>query len=174
MTSRSPGRRRTTGRRGDCLRRFLTVVRAEMKPEDHEGREGSEGREERPRLTGELQRLTRTIVDAGLQVHRSLGPGLLETVYERCLTYELGLRKVNVQRQVALPVVYGALRLDAGYRLDILAEGQIIIEVKSVEALTRLHQAQLLTYLKLSGCKVGFLMNFNVVLFRDGVKRLLL
>ncbi len=145
-----------------------------MKQEGHEGREGREGRGEDAGLPLEVRSLTKTIVDAGLQVHRTLGPGLLETVYEQCLTYELKLRSIEVQRQVTLPVVYGGLRLDAGYRLDILAAGQVVIEVKSTEVLTRLHQAQLLTYLKLSGCQVGFLMNFNVVLFRDGLKRLLL
>ncbi len=116
--------------------------------------------------------MTGKIIDAGLRVHRVLEPGLLETVHEQCLAHELVQRGIVVQHQLALPVVYDGLHLEAGYRLDILVEGQVVIEVKSVEALTRVHHAQLLTHMKLSGCQVGLLMNFNVVLFRDGLKRL--
>jgi len=118
--------------------------------------------------------VARQVVDAGLKVHRALGPGLLESAYEHCLDHELGLRGLSVGRQVPLPISYEGLRLDAGYRLDIVVAGAIIVEVKAVEALSRLHEAQLLTYLKLSGLKVGFLMNFNVPLFKDGVRRLAL
>ena len=118
--------------------------------------------------------LTGVIVDAGLKVHRALGPGLLESVYEQCLAHELAGRGVAVQRQVTLPVMYDGLRIDAGYRLDMLVDGQVIVEVKSVETLSRLHHAQLLTYLKLSGCRTGLLMNFNTVLLKEGLKRLLL
>jgi GxxExxY protein len=97
----------------------------------------------------------------------------LESVYETCLTHELSLRGLDVSRQVPVGLEYEGLRLDAGYRLDLLVGGLVIVEVKAVEALSRLHEAQLITYLKLSGLRVGLLINFNVVLFKDGVRRLL-
>jgi len=118
--------------------------------------------------------VARQVVDAGLKVHRALGPGLLESAYEHCLGHELGLRGLSAARQVPLPISYEGLKLDVGYRLDLVVAGTIIVEVKAVESLSRLHEAQLLTYLKLSGLKVGFLMNFNVPLFKDGVRRLAL
>jgi GxxExxY protein len=113
-------------------------------------------------------------VDAGLKVHRALGPGLLESTYEHCLAYELHSRGLSLARQVALPIEYDGARLDAGYRLDMAVEDLIIIEIKAVDQLTRLHEAQILTYLKLSGRRLGFLMNFNVVLFKHGLKRIVL
>jgi len=119
----------------------------------------------------EIDAYARSIVDAGLAVHRALGPGLLESVYEHCLAYELQARGISCQRQVALPVSYRDTRLDVGYRLDLVVENAIVIEIKAVDTLTRLHEAQLLTYLKLSGRRLGFLLNFNVVLFRQGVRR---
>jgi len=136
-----------------------------MEHEGHEGREGHEGN-----LTL-LEDLSRVVVDAGLKVHRSLGPGLLESVYERCIAHELELRGLPVRRQVALPVTYEGMTLDAGYRLDLVIADAIILEIKAVEALTRLHDAQLLTYLRLSGLGMGFLMNLNVVLFKQGLRR---
>ena len=111
-------------------------------------------------------------VDAGLKVHRTLGPGLLESAYEHCLEYELAERGVPVARQVALPIVYGRLTLDASYRLDRVVDHVVIIEIKSVDMLAPIHQAQLLTYLKLSGLRLGLLMNFNVTLFKQGLKRI--
>jgi GxxExxY protein len=117
--------------------------------------------------------VARQVVDAGLKIHKALGPGLLESVYETCLTHELSLRGLDVSRQVPVGLEYEGLRLDAGYRLDLLVGGLVIVEVKAVEALSRLHEAQLITYLKLSGLRVGLLINFNVVLFKDGVRRLL-
>jgi GxxExxY protein len=114
------------------------------------------------------------VVDAGLKVHRALGPGLLESAYEHCLAHELTARGVPVRRQVALPIEYDGLRLDAGYRLDLIAAEEVVVEVKAVDALTPLHQAQLLTYLKLSGYKTGLLLNFNVVLFKDGLRRMVM
>jgi len=114
------------------------------------------------------------VVDSGLKVHKALGPGLLESAYEHCLTYELVARGVPLVRQVTLPIVYEATRLDAGYRLDLVVDDAVVIEIKAVEALTRLHEAQVLTCLKLSGHRVGFLMNFNVELFKKGLRRLLL
>lgn len=103
-----------------------------------------------------------------------LGPGLLESAYEHCLAHELHIRGLAVARQVSLPITYDGLKLDAGYRLDLVVEGSIIVEVKAVEALTRLHEAQVLTYLKLSAHRLGFLMNFNVPLFKQGLRRLVL
>jgi GxxExxY protein len=119
----------------------------------------------------EIEAVARTIVDAGFQVHRALGPGLLESAYEACLAFELQDRGLMVRRQVALPVNYRGLQLDAGYRLDLLIEERIIIEIKAIDALSRVHEAQILTYLKLSGHKLGFLMNFNVELFKNGLRR---
>ena len=116
----------------------------------------------------------RASVDAALQVHKALGPGLLESAYEHCLAFEIARRGLAVQRQLALPIVYEGERLDAGYRLDLVIEGTVIIEVKSVDALAPIHDAQVLTYLKLSGLRVGLLMNFNVALFRQGLKRFVL
>ncbi|WP_309606012.1 GxxExxY protein [Phenylobacterium sp.] len=112
------------------------------------------------------------VIDAGLKVHRALGPGLLESAYEVCLAHELSLRGVSVSRQVPLPLQYEGLRLEAGYRLDLVVADSVIVEVKAVESLSRLHEAQLITYLKLSGLRLGLLMNFNVALFKDGVRRL--
>jgi GxxExxY protein len=120
---------------------------------------------------GEADRIARTVVDAGFRVHQALGAGLLESAYEHCLAYELAARGLSLSRQVPLPIVYEGTKLDAGYRLDLLVENTVIVEVKSVEALTRLHGAQMLTYLKLSSLRLGLLMNFNVPMFKQGVKR---
>jgi GxxExxY protein len=128
-------------------------------------------RQARQEPSAEIDRLAGLVVDAGLKVHKALGPGLLESVYEHCLAHELHARGVSIARQVALPIVYDQVALDAGYRLDIVAADQIIIEIKAVEALTRLHEAQMLTYLRLSGLPLGFLMNFNVPMFKQGVRR---
>ena len=116
----------------------------------------------------------RQCIDSALQVHRALGPGLLESAYEHCLAHELALRGVQVQRQLGLPVVYEGERLDAGYRLDLVVDGSVIVEVKSLDALAPIHDAQVLTYLKLSGLRIGLLINFNVVLLKQGIKRLVL
>ncbi len=133
---------------------------------DHEGSQAHEG------ISPKLERLARVIVDAGLKVHRALGPGLLESVYEHCLAHELERRSLGVRHQVVLPIIYEGMTLEAGYRLDLLVENAVIIEVKSVEALTRLHEAQVLTYLRLSERRLAFLMNFNVTLFKQGLKRI--
>ena len=122
----------------------------------------------------EVDALARQIVDSGLKVHRALGPGLLESAYEHCLAYELHARGISVKRQVALPIIYEGTTLDAGYRLDLVVADAIIVEIKAVDALTPLHEAQMLTYLKLSGCRLGFLINFNVALFKQGIRRLAL
>jgi GxxExxY protein len=114
------------------------------------------------------------VIGAAIEVHRILGPGLLESAYEECLCHELSLRKIVFERQVALPVVYKGIRLDCGYRLDIVLLGKLVIEIKAVEHLLPIHDAQLLTYLKLSGIRVGLLLNFNVPLLRDGIRRFVL
>lgn len=111
------------------------------------------------------------IVDCALKVHRELGPGLLESTYEACLAFELEQAGLNVRVQKPLPVVYKEVKLDCGYRIDLLIENKVVIEVKSVEALNDVHLAQILTYLKLSGCKLGFLINFNVTLIKNGIRR---
>ena len=116
----------------------------------------------------------RQVVDAGLKVHRSLGPGLLESAYEHCLAHELTLRGLLVRKQVAFPIRYEGSELDAGFRIDLVVDERVIVEIKAVEALNSVHKAQILTYLKLSGLRLGLLINFNVGLFRQGVKRIVL
>jgi GxxExxY protein len=110
-------------------------------------------------------------VDAAFKVHSALGPGLLESTYEKCLAFELASRKLVVERQLLLPLVYRELRLDEGYRIDLLVGGCVIVELKHVEAVLPVHRAQLLTYLKLTGHPLGFLINFNVPLIKDGISR---
>ncbi len=117
--------------------------------------------------------LSKIVFDAGLKVHRALGPGLLESAYEECLYFELVNLDLKVEKQKGLPLVYGTARLDIGYRVDLLIEDKLIIEIKSVDALNEIHLAQVLTYLKLSGCKLGLLINFNTVLFKNGIKRVI-
>jgi GxxExxY protein len=118
--------------------------------------------------------LTGRIVDAALLVHRTLGPGLLESVYEQCLACELALRGLSVARQVAIPVTYRNIRISAGLRMDLVVGGTVVVEVKASEKLLPVHRAQLLTYLKLSGYQLGLLLNFNVPRLRDGIHRLVL
>ena len=115
--------------------------------------------------------LSGKIVDAALKVHSALGPGLLESTYETCLPFELHRRDVLAQRQVELPVIYDGVRIDCGYRIDLLVDDAVIVEIKSVESVAPLHQAQLLTYLKVSGRKLGLLINFNVPHLKNGIKR---
>ena len=118
-----------------------------------------------------LNRITESIIGAAIEVHRALGPGLLESAYETCLTFELVQRGLKVEQQKPLPVVYREVKLDCGHRLDLLVEEAVIVEVKAVNRLMSIHQAQLLSYLKLSGCKVGLLLNFNVKVLKDGIRR---
>jgi GxxExxY protein len=122
--------------------------------------------------TNQIDRIAREVVDAAFKVHSSLGPGLLESAYEACLAHELTKRGYRVERQKAQPVIYEGLEIEVGYRLDLLVEDVIIIELKAVEQLAPIHQAQLLTYLKLSSKQLGFLMNFNVPLIKDGIRRI--
>ncbi|WP_312167171.1 GxxExxY protein [Phenylobacterium sp.] len=125
-------------------------------------------------LDPRVEAVCRQLLDSAFKVHKALGPGLLETAYEHCLAHELQSRGLSVARQLALPIRYDGLELDAGYRLDLVVERQVVVELKAVEALTRLHEAQVLTYLKLSGHRIGFLMNFNVILLKQGIRRLVL
>lgn len=115
--------------------------------------------------------ISKIIFDGALKVHKVLGPGLLESAYEECLFYELQKSGLNVQKQKGLPLIYEEVKLEIGYRIDIIIENKVIIEVKAVEALNDVHLAQLLTYLKLSDCKLGLLINFNVSLIKNGIKR---
>jgi len=112
------------------------------------------------------------IIGAAIEVHKQLGPGLLESTYETCLAYEIKQAGLNVQKQLALPVIYKEVKLNAGYRIDLLVENKVIIEIKSVDALADIHTAQLLTYLKLKDLKLGLLINFNEVLLKNGLKRI--
>ena len=116
--------------------------------------------------------VSRKIIGAAIEVHKILGPGLLESAYELSLERELQLQRLKVQRQVGLPLVYKDVKCDLGYRLDLLVENTVIVEIKSVEALNDIHLAQLLTYLKLSDRKLGLLINFNVALLKDGIRRI--
>ena len=128
----------------------------------HEGHEG---------LSDRTEAVGRSVVDACLKIHRSLGPGLLESAYELCLAHELERRGHSVTRQVVLPIVFEDIRLDAGYRIDLLVDDLVVIEVKATEDLAPVHEAQLLTYLRLSGRRLGFLVNFNVSLMKRGIQR---
>ena len=120
----------------------------------------------------DLNEVSGQVVDAAFKVHSALGPGLLESTYTTCLLFELHRRGLTALREVELPVIYEGVQIDCGYRIDLLVEGAVIVEVKSVESVAPLHQAQLLTYLKLSGRKIGLLINFNSLHLKDGIKRL--
>ena len=117
--------------------------------------------------------ISQIVFNAGLQVHRNLGPGLLESAYEECLYYELLKTGLYVEKQKPMPLIYEEVKLDIGYRLDFLLERKVVVEIKSVEALNDIHLAQVLTYLKLSKCKLGILINFNSTLFKNGYRRIL-
>jgi GxxExxY protein len=121
----------------------------------------------------ELNAISRAIIGAAIEVHKRLGPGLLESTYHACLVYELEALGFYVQTQVPLPLIYKGIKLDVGYRLDILVNGKVVVELKAVEALTEVHTAQVLTYLKLSGSGLGLLINFNVCRLKEGIKRLI-
>ncbi len=116
--------------------------------------------------------ISEKIIGCAIEVHKSLGPGLLESAYLECLFFELQNLGLRVEKQKPLPLIYKDVKLDVGYRLDLIVENKIIIEIKSVESLNDIHTAQVLTYLKLSGCKLGLLMNFNVLRLIDGIRRL--
>ena len=125
-----------------------------------------------PRRQLYQQELTGQILGAAIEVHKQLGPGLLESTYQACLCHELELRGISFECQKPLPLEYKGIKLECGYRTDLLVAGLVIVEIKSGEALAPIHEAQLLTYLKLTGIKVGFLINFNVVVLKQGIRRL--
>jgi GxxExxY protein len=118
--------------------------------------------------------ITHEIIGAAIEVHKHLGPGLLESAYEECLFHELQLRNLKVERQKPVPVVYKETKLECGYRLDLLVEGKIVVELKSVEGLGPIHEAIMMTYLRMSGHKLGLLINFNGNVLKDGVRRFIL
>jgi GxxExxY protein len=120
----------------------------------------------------EINHLTGEVIGAAIEVHKNLGPGLLESAYEECLCRELDLRSITYERQKPLPVEYKGVRLDCGYRLDLVVAGKLIVELKAVESLLPIHKAQVLTYLKLTGIKTGLIINFNVSALKDGVQRI--
>jgi len=119
-----------------------------------------------------LDRLTETIIGGAIAVHRGIGPGLLESAYEECLCFELSDAGLGFERQVQLPVSYRGVKLDCGYRMDIVVEDRVIVEVKTVERFAAVHEAQLLSYLKMSGRRVGLLLNFHVAILKNGIKRI--
>jgi GxxExxY protein len=121
-----------------------------------------------------VNELTQAIIGAAIEVHRALGPGLLESAYEECLCCELASRQIPFECQKPLPIEYKGLKLDCGYRLDLLIGAKVVVEVKAVEALLPIHEAQLLTYMKIGGWKVGLLINFNVPMLKQGIRRLVL
>ncbi len=118
--------------------------------------------------------LTGVIIGAAIEVHRHLGPGLLESAYEECLFHELLSQNIRVERQKPVPVVYKGKKLECGYRMDLLVDGRVVVELKSVESLASIHEAIILTYMKLAECKLGLLINFNVEMLKDGVRRFIL
>jgi GxxExxY protein len=122
----------------------------------------------------EFDDLSRRVIGCAIEVHRELGPGLLESTYEQCLAHELKLNGMEFTLQHPLPVEYKAMRLDCGYRVDVLVENSLILELKSVEEITGIHEAQLLTYMKLAGIRTGLLINFNVSTLKNGIKRFVL
>ena len=119
----------------------------------------------------EINKITEIIIGRAIEVHRTLGPGLLESAYEECLSYELQLAGLKIERQKPVPVVYKEKKLDYGYRMDLLVENQVVLELKTVDALWPIHEAQLLTYLKFAEKEIGLLINFNVTVLKNGIKR---
>ena len=118
--------------------------------------------------------LSNVVIGLAINVHKNLGPGLLESAYEECLFYELNENNLFVEKQKPMPLIYKEVKLDCGYRIDLMVERKLILEIKSVEALNDVHLAQVLTYMKLSKCKLGLLINFNVKYLKDGIKRVIL
>jgi GxxExxY protein len=137
-----------------------------MNPEATEEKGGRGG-------MGKINTMTEQIIGAGMRVHTALGPGLLESAYEACLAYELTKTGYSIERQKKLPITYGELRLEEGYRIDLLVEKVVIVELKAVTRIEDIHEAQLLSYLRLSGCAVGLLINFHVKHLRDGLRRVI-
>ena len=117
--------------------------------------------------------ISKIVYEAGYIVHKALGPGLLESAYEECLFYELNKHDILVERQKPMPLIYDEIKMDVGYRLDFLIEKKFVLEIKSIESLQDIHLAQILTYLRISNCKLGMLINFNTLQFKNGVKRVI-
>lgn len=134
----------------------------------HQGHQGTEP------VPEEVDQLGRRILDAAFTVHKALGPGLLESVYETCLAEELRKAGLEVERQVMVPVTYGEVRVEAGYRIDLLVERTVIVEVKAIDALASIHTAQVLTYLRFAHLRLGYLINFNTVMLKNGLRRVVL
>lgn len=120
----------------------------------------------------DINKTTESIIGAAIEVHRHLGPGLLESAYEECLCEELTLRKISFKRQFPLPVTYKSRKLDIGYRIDLLVNDEVVVELKTIESVLPIHEAQTLTYMRLGGWQVGLILNFNVVVLKNGIKRL--
>ncbi len=127
-----------------------------------------------PPAQGERDSLTESVIGLAIEVHRALGPGLLESAYQECLCYELKTNGIAYGRQVALPVIYKSVKLDCGYRMDLVVDDQLVVELKTVEKILPIHEAQLLTYLRLSGIRTGLLLNFNTAVLKNGIKRMVL
>jgi len=125
-------------------------------------------------MQNKINEVSQIIIGAAIEVHRTLGPGLVESAYEQCLSHEFALREISFERQKPLHVNYKGVQLDCGYRLDFLVAGMVVVELKAIECLLPIHQAQVLSYLKLGGWKLGLLMNFHASLLRDGIKRVVL
>lgn len=121
-----------------------------------------------------INTVTESVIGAAIAVHKALGPGLLESAYEACLVYELTQRGLRIETQKPLPVIYREIKLECGYRIDLVVEEKVIVELKAIDSLAPIHEAQLLSYMKLLGCRVGLLINFNVKLLKDGIKRMVL
>jgi GxxExxY protein len=120
----------------------------------------------------DINKTTESVIGAAIEVHRHLGPGLLESAYEECLCEELSLRKIPFKRQIPLPVTYKSKKLDIGYRIDLLVNNEVVVELKTVESILPIHEAQTLTYMRLGGWQVGLILNFNVTVLKNGIKRL--
>ncbi|MFC1732628.1 GxxExxY protein [candidate division KSB1 bacterium] len=120
-----------------------------------------------------IEKIFKIVLDCSFKIHTALGPGLLESAYEACLFHELLEYKLSIEKQLPLPLIYNDVELDIGYRIDLLVEKAVIVEIKSIESLADIHMAQILTYMKLSGCKLGLLVNFNVRHLKDGIKRVI-
>ena len=127
-----------------------------------------------PTTQGERDSLTKSVIGLAIEVHRALGPGLLESAYQECLCYELKANGIAFGRQVALPVIYKSVKLDCGYRMDLVVDDRLVVELKTVEKILPIHEAQLLTYLRLSGISTGLLLNFNTAVLKNGIKRMVL
>lgn len=143
-----------------------------MEPPSHRGTENGEGVTAIRPLPPELGLVSGAVVDAAFQVHKTLGPGLLESVYEQCICYELQRRGIPFQSQLSLPVLYDGIQIESGLRIDLIVDRRVIVELKATEGMHPIYTAQLLTYLKLTGLRLGLLINFNVPLIRDGIRRI--